>query len=254
MLQIKDLIVEVDDKTILNKFNLNIKAGEVHAIMGPNGIGKSTICKSIIGDSRYKILEGNILFDEKIINNLSTDEIARLGILLVDQYPLEIEGVTNAEMLRAALYARTNENVPIFEFNKRLIELCNDLKIPKDFIHREINVGNSGGEKKKIEILHMWMLKPKFIILDELDSGLDIDSLKVVIDSLKKYYEKYKPAILIITHHLKVLDMIKTDYVHILNDKKITKTGDMTLAKEIEKYGFSNQKGAKIVSEKDNRE
>ena len=248
MLEVKDLVVNVDQKAILKKLNLEIKEGEIHAIMGPNGIGKSTICKTIIGDPNYKVESGEITFNDEKINNLEADEISRLGIYLVNQYPLEIEGVTNAEMLRAAIFSRTNKNVPIFEFNKKLVELCEELEIPKEFIHREINVGNSGGEKKKIELLHMWMLEPKLLILDELDSGLDIDSLKVVVKSLKKYYKKYNPAILIITHHLKVLDMIKPTHVHVLNDRKITQSGDMKLAKEIEEKGFLSQKGAKIVS------
>lgn len=251
MLKIKNLFVKVNNKTILNKFNLDIKKGEIHAIMGPNGTGKSTICKTIIGDPNYKITKGEILFNEKCINNLDADEIARAGIYLVNQSPLEIEGVSNAEMLRAAIYAKTKENVLIFEFNKKLIELCNDLNIPREFIHRDINVGNSGGEKKKIELLHMWMLEPKFIILDELDSGLDIDSLKLVVNSLNKYYQKFKPAILIITHNLKLLNMIKTDYIHILNDGSIIETGDINLALEIEKNGFLNKKRAITVSGQD---
>ncbi len=248
MLEIKNLVVNVDQKSILNKFNLEIKDGEIHALMGPNGIGKSTICKTIIGDPNYKVEEGEIIFNSKKISNLEADEIARLGIYLINQYPLEIEGVTNAEMLRAAIFSKTGKNVSLFEFNKKLIQLCEELEIPKEFIHREINVGNSGGEKKKIELLHMWMLKPKLIILDELDSGLDIDSLKVVVNSLKKYYKKYNPAILIITHHLKVLNKLNPTHVHILNERRITQSGDMKLAKEIEEKGFLSQKGAKTVS------
>lgn len=238
MLEIKDLTVTVDGKTILNNFNLTINNEEVHAIMGHNGVGKSTICKVLIGDNNYKIKSGSITFNKTPINKLDPTTRARMGIYLINQNPIEIEGVSNAMMLRTALSEKTNEYVKIFEFNEELKKLCKELKIPEEFIHRNINEGMSGGERKKMELLHLWILKPKFIILDEIDSGLDIDSLKIVSSSIKSYLKKYQASLLIITHHEQILTSIKPDYVHILNDGKIMLTGDNTLAHKIEINGF----------------
>lgn len=239
MLQIKGLTASVDNKKIIDGLNLEIYDGEVHVLMGPNGVGKSTICKILLKDENYTINSGEIIFNGTKTNDLTTTEVARLGIYLVNQNPIAIEGVTNAEMLRTTLSEITGERVGIFEFNKKLENICNELDIPKSFIHREINVGMSGGERKKNELMHLWMLEPKFIILDELDSGLDVDALKVVSESINKYYEKFKPSILIITHHNKILEYIKPHKVHVLKDGKIIKSGDITLAKEIENSGFT---------------
>lgn len=237
MLNINSLSVKASDKEILNDFNLNMDDNSIHVIMGPNGVGKSTICCAIMGNPNYDVT-GSIIFNDKEITSLSTTERAKLGIFLLNQNPIAIEGVTNAEMLRAALYEKTNERISIFEFNKNMEIICNKLDIPKSFIHRNINEGMSGGERKKNELLHLWMLKPSFIILDELDSGLDVDSLKVVCDSLNEYYKEYKPSILIITHHTQIINYIKPNYVHILLDGKIVKTGDKSLADFIESNGF----------------
>lgn len=239
MLQIKDLSASVDNKKIIDGFNLEINDGEIHVLMGPNGVGKSTICKLLLKDENYVVDSGEIIFNNNNLNNLSTTEVARLGIYLINQNPIAIEGVTNAEMLRTTISEITGKSVGIFEFNKKLENICAELEIPKEFIHREINVGMSGGERKKNELMHLWMLEPKFIILDELDSGLDVDALKVVADSINKYYEKFKPSILIITHHNKILEYIKPDKVHVLNNGKIVKSGDISIALEIEKYGFN---------------
>lgn len=239
MLQIKNLTASVEDKLIIDGLNLEIPDGEIHVLMGPNGVGKSTICKVLLRDDSYVINSGEIIFNDTKINELSTTEAARLGIYLVNQNPIQIEGVTNAEMLRTTISEKTGERVGIFEFNKKLENICDDLDIPRSFIHREINVGMSGGERKKNELMHLWMLEPKFIILDEVDSGLDVDALKVVSDSINKYYEKFKPSILIITHHNKVLEYIKPDKVHVLANGKIVKSGDINLAKEIEISGFN---------------
>ncbi|MBQ6687555.1 MAG: Fe-S cluster assembly ATPase SufC [Bacilli bacterium] len=239
MLQIKNLTASVERKKIINGLDLEINDSEIHVLMGPNGVGKSTICKILLKDENYTISSGVIIFNGTKINDLNTTEVARLGIYLVNQNPIGIEGVTNAEMLRTALSDITGERVGIFEFNKKLENICKELDIPKEFIHREINVGMSGGERKKNELMHLWMLEPKFIILDELDSGLDVDALKVVSESINKYYEKFKPSILIITHHNKILEYIKPHKVHVLKDGKIIKSGDITLAKEIENSGFT---------------
>ena len=176
MLEIKNINVSVADKEIIKDFNLTINDGEIHALMGPNGIGKSSICKTILKDSNYQVISGSIKYNNKELLDMTTTEIAREGIFLLNQSPIAIEGVTNAEMLRSAISEKENKSVNIFEFNKELTTICKKLDIPVAFIHRNINDGMSGGERKKNELMHMWMLKPSFIILDEIDSGLDVDA------------------------------------------------------------------------------
>ena len=238
MLSINSLSVMADNKEILKDFNLNINNGETHCIMGPNGVGKSTICRAILKDPNYLITKGTIKYKGKDLKDLSTTEISRLGIMMIAQNPTAIEGVTNAEMLRLAISEKTGERVDIFEFAKEAKSICEKLHIPQNFLHREINNGMSGGERKKNEMLHVWMLKPSFLILDEVDSGLDVDALKIVANSLKEYQSETNCSILLITHNPKLLDILKPDYIHILKDKKIIKTGDASLAQEIEKTGF----------------
>lgn len=253
MLEIKSLNVTAENKEILKDFNLKINDGEIHVLMGRNGIGKSTICKVLLKDETYEIQNGNILYNNENITNLSTYEMANLGFYLINQNPLAIEGVTTAEMLRASLLAK-GIKTNIFEFSKELESICEKLHLPKEYVHRDINVGMSGGERKKLELIHMWMLKPKFIILDELDSGLDVDALKLVSESLKEYYELYKPSILIVTHHPKILSSLTPDFVHVLDEGKIVKTGDLNLALDIEKNGYSNIDKANLVSGQDKNE
>ena len=238
MLKIENVSVKVEDKEILKNFNLNIEDGRIHVIMGPNGVGKSTICRAILKDPNYEITEGLISYKDKDLTKLQTTDISRLGIMMISQNPIGIEGITNAEMLRAALSERTNSHIDIFAFSKEANKICEELHIPKDFLHRNINDGMSGGERKKNELLHVWMLKPDFLILDEVDSGLDVDSLKIVANSIKKYHEQFKCSILMITHNPKILEILKPDYIHILKNKKIIKTGDYSLVNEIEKEGF----------------
>ena len=240
MLEIKNLSVSVEDKEILRDINLNINDGEIHALLGPNGIGKSTICRTIMSSPNYKITTGAIYFDNNKLNDMDTSSISRLGIQLISQNPIAIEGVTNAEMLRTALSEKENKHIDIFAFNKKMEEICKRLELPKSFIHRNINDGMSGGERKKNELLHIWMLEPKFIILDEIDSGLDVDALKVVATSLKEYQSTHNASILIITHSTKILEILKPDYVHVLDNKQIIKTGDYSLAEIIQNNGFNN--------------
>lgn len=248
MLKIDNLTVKVLDKKILEDFNLEINSQEIHVLMGANGAGKSTISKVIMRNDNYEVEKGRIFYNEKNILEMDTTEVAREGIFLVSQNPIEIEGVTNAEMLRTSLTDSGKNNMNILEFNRKMTMLCEKLNIPKSFIHRDVNFNMSGGEKKKNELLHMWMLEPNFIILDEIDSGLDVDSLKLVANSILEYYQEFKPAILIITHQKSLLEILKPDYVHVLANKKIIKTGNYDLALDIFNNGFS---GASIIEESD---
>ncbi len=253
-LEIKDLYVSINDKVILKGFNLIVNSGEIHVIMGPNGVGKSTLSKVIMGETSYKIESGSILFDDKDITNMTVDERARLGLFLGMQSPLEIEGVTNADFLRNALSNKLGKDFKLFDFIKELEKTTSYLQMDKDMIHRDVNFGFSGGEKKKNEILQMYMLKPQMVILDEVDSGLDVDSLKIVGENVMNYYRKANPGILLITHYQRLLDYIKPDYVHILIDGKIQKSGDFSLVKEIEQKGYdqikkSSKTGTCIIKE-----
>ena len=237
MLEIKNLTVTINNKEILKDFSLNIKSGQIVALMGPNGIGKSTICKVIMGDPNYKVESGSITFNGENLLDMDVVTRARKGIFLVNQNPIEIEGVTNADMLRAALEERTGEISNFFEFNKKVTEICKKINMNPAFIHRGINEGMSGGERKKNELLHLYLLNPKLILLDELDSGLDVDSLKELALSLKDYMNE-EISILIITHHISILEYLKPNEVNILKDGHIVKTGSYELAKEIEESGF----------------
>ncbi|MGE5455493.1 MAG: Fe-S cluster assembly ATPase SufC [Ignavibacteriales bacterium] len=239
-LMIKSLTVEVENKKILKDFSIEINSGEIHAIMGPNGTGKSTLSKVIMGDPNYKIINGDILFDGKSIKDLTVDERARLGIFLGMQMPLEIDGVTNADFLRTALNIKQGNSFSLMPFIKKLDETVEHLKMDKSMIHRGINQGFSGGERKKNEILQMYMLEPLMVVLDEIDSGLDVDSLKIVGKNIMEYYKKNKPGLLVITHYQRLLNYIKPDFVHIIIDGKIVKSGDFNLVKEIEKTGYEN--------------
>ena len=238
MLKVNNLSVSVDDKKLLTDFNIEINDGEVHVLMGPNGAGKSTLCKALFNNPDYVINEGNIIFNGEDITNMDPSEISKLGMYIVNQSPISIEGVSNAEMLRIALEERTGEKVGIFKFNKELEEVCKKLSIPKDFIFRGINEGMSGGERKKNELLHMWMLKPSFIILDEIDSGLDVDAIKLVANNLLEYKKEYNPSILIVTHHERLIEYLHPDYVHIVKNGKVQITGDYNLAIKTLKEGF----------------
>lgn len=241
MLTIKNLSVSVGEKEILKDFNLTVNEKEVHAIMGPNGIGKSTICKTIMGDPNYIVTSGSIIYNDTDLLKLNVSERARLGIYLLNQSPIEIPGVSNAEMLRLRLNENNPTPISIFDFNKKMTSICEKLDIPKSFIHRGINEGMSGGERKKNELLHLWMLEPSLIILDELDSGLDIDSLKTVTNSLNEYLETHpKASILLVTHHEPLLNMLNASNIHIMKDGRIIKSGDLSLAKEIENQGYKN--------------
>lgn len=247
-LSIKKLTVSVEGKIILNNFDLSINSGEIHVLMGPNGIGKSTLTKVIMGDPNYKIESGEIYYNDTLINNLSVDERSRLGIFLGMQLPLEIEGVTNADFLRTARSIREKEKFKLYEFIKELDKATKDLEMDSSMIHRGINQGFSGGERKKNEILQMYILKPTLVMLDEIDSGLDVDSLKIVGKSIYNYFKEYNPGMLLITHYKRLLKYIKPTHVHVIKDGHIVKTGDYSLVDEIEKEGFNETKIRNKVS------
>lgn len=242
MMKIDKLNVKIKDTdlVILNDFSLDIKPGEIHAIMGPNGAGKSTLSKTIMGHYKYEISSGNIFFYGDDISNLEVNERAKRGIFFCMQDPTVIEGVSNSEFLRTARGECTGEKVNLYTFIKDMESAMKKVELDSSMLHRSLNHGFSGGEKKKNEILQMLFLKPKFIILDELDSGLDVDSLRIVCENINEYLkENNDVSVLIITHYTRVLEYIKPDYVHILSDGKIKKTGSYELAFEIEKNGYS---------------
>lgn len=238
ILKIENLTVEVAGKTILKDFNLEIKSGEIHAIMGPNGTGKSTLTKVIMGDPNYKIVKGKIIYNGKVINKMPVNERAKLGIFLGMQMPLAIEGVTNADFLRSALRTKEGDKFKLLSFIKEVDSLTKKLHMNSDMIHRGINDGFSGGERKKNEILQMRILKPDVILLDEIDSGLDVDSLKLVGENVMEYYNEKKPAILLVTHYQRLLDYIEPDFIHIMKDGNIVLNGDKNLALKIEDEGY----------------
>ena len=241
MLKINNLHAKIEDKKILNGVNLNIKAGEIHAIMGPNGSGKSTLASVIAGKEDYEITKGEMLFNDNSIDELSAEERAHKGIFMSFQYPIEIPGVTITNFIKTAINetrkARGEKDMPASQMLKLLREKCSMLGIDRKFLSRSINDGFSGGEKKRNEIFQMAMVEPTLAILDETDSGLDIDALKIVASGVNKLKKKDN-AVVIITHYQRLLDYIIPDYVHVLFDGKIVKSGKKDLAVELEKKGY----------------
>ena len=240
MLEIKNLHLEVENKEILKGVSLKIEKNEIVAVMGPNGSGKTSLSYAIMGHPNYKITKGEILFNGKKINELDPSERAKLGIFLSFQYPVEISGVTVSNFLRAALKNVKNKIYSLIEYKKLLIKHMNLLNIDSSFKDRYLNEGFSGGEKKRFETLQMSILEPKLAVIDEVDSGLDIDSLNIVADNIKKIQKKNKMGILIITHYDRILEYIKPDKVLIFDKGKIIKIGDKKLVKEIESKGYKD--------------
>lgn len=235
-----EVVTQNQEKEILKDFSMVISPGEIHAIMGPNGTGKSTLSKVIMGNNNYQVTRGDILYNGKSLLPLTVDERSRLGIFLAMQSPISIEGITNSEFLRTALNTRKEQPIGIYQFMKEMEQGMQELKMDSNMMHRAINKDFSGGERKKNEILQLKILKPELIILDELDSGLDVDSLRIVCENILEYQkENPNSSILIITHYTKILDYLVPNYVHVMKDGKIQQTGPASLAKKIEKKGFN---------------
>ena len=239
LLSIRNLKVSVDEQEILKGLDLEIDKGEIHVIMGPNGGGKSTLAYTLMGHPEYSITNGTVEFEGEVVNDMKADERARKGIFLSFQYPEEIPGVTVEDFLRTAKTSVTGRPQGIMAFRRLLKEKMDLLEIKDEYASRYLNVGFSGGEKKKNEILQMSILEPKLAILDETDSGLDVDAIKIVAEGVKRIKDETR-SILVITHYNKLLDFLEPDYVHILIDGKIVKTGGIELAKEIDEEGYEN--------------
>ncbi|MGC8256531.1 Fe-S cluster assembly ATPase SufC [Leuconostoc mesenteroides] len=239
-LKVEDLHVSVEGKEILKGVNLVVNTGEIHAIMGPNGTGKSTLSQTIMGHPAYEVTEGQIYMDDQDLADMSVDQRARAGLFLAMQYPSEIQGVTNAEFMRAAINARRAEDdqISIMSFIEKLDEKREFLSMSEEMAERYLNEGFSGGEKKRNEILQMMMIEPKIAILDEIDSGLDIDALKVVSRGVNEMRSS-EFGTLMITHYQRLLDYIVPDFVHVMMGGKIVKTGGADLAKKLESEGYA---------------
>ncbi|MDA9276821.1 Fe-S cluster assembly ATPase SufC [Flavobacteriaceae bacterium] len=241
MLQIKDVYASVEEKDILKGISLSVNAGEVHAIMGPNGAGKSTLASIIAGKEEFELTKGHITIDGEDITELDAEERAHKGIFLSFQYPIEIPGVSVTNFIKTAINenrkAKGLKDMPASEMLKKIKEKADLLEIDRKFLSRSLNVGFSGGEKKRNEIFQMAMLEPKLAILDETDSGLDIDALKVVANGVNKLKNKDN-AVIVITHYQRLLDYIVPDFVHVIMDGKIVKSGTKQLAYELEEKGY----------------
>ncbi|WP_394221154.1 Fe-S cluster assembly ATPase SufC [Alteromonas gracilis] len=242
MLSIKNLHASVEEKNIIKGLNLEVKPGEVHAIMGPNGAGKSTLGYVLSGRDGYEVNEGEATLNGKDLLELEVEERAREGLFLAFQYPVEIPGVSNMEFMKESVNAmreqRGEKPLTAAEFLKKAKEACKQVQLPLDFLKRGVNEGFSGGEKKRNEIMQMILLEPKLCILDESDSGLDVDALQVVADGVNSQRDGER-SFIVVTHYQRLLDYIKPDFVHILADGKIVKSGDASLALEVEKSGYA---------------
>jgi len=252
LLEIKNLHVEIDGKKILNGLDLAVNAGEVHAIMGPNGSGKSTLAHVLAGKPDYEVTEGEVLFEGADVLAMAPDERAAKGVFLAFQYPVEIPGVATMTFLRTALNAqrkkRGEAELTTPEFMKRVREQAGKLSINMEMLRRGVNVGFSGGEKKRNEILQMALLKPKLAVLDETDSGLDIDALKIVADGVNRLRSPVRASI-VITHYQRLLDYIVPDIVHVLSKGRIVKTGGKELAQELEASGYAQFQETPVAAE-----
>lgn len=237
-LQIKNLHVSVEEKEILKGIDLTIQSGETHALMGPNGNGKSTLLAAIMGNPKFTVTKGEILLDGEDVLAMEVDERSRAGLFLGMQYPSEISGVTNSDFLRAAINARREKPMPLFSFIKEMERTIKEMDMKEDLAHRFLNEGFSGGEKKRNEIVQLKMLKPKLAMLDEIDSGLDVDALKLVADEVKKLQQKEDMGLLVVSHYERFYDLLEPTHAHVLVDGKIVVSGDAQLTKRIDTEGY----------------
>lgn len=239
LLEVQNLNAGLEDgKQILNDLNIKIDAGEIHVLMGPNGAGKSSLGNTLMGNPVYNVTSGKILFKNQDITEEKTDKRAKLGMFMSFQQPLEVPGISLESFIRASIQQKTGEHVKLFQFQKELKACMELLNMNPDYAKRDLNVGFSGGERKKSEILQLLMLKPDFAILDETDSGLDVDAVRVVSKGIEEYRKTVGGSLLIITHNAKILESLKVDYTHILVKGHITHTGDGSLVEQINKEGF----------------
>ncbi len=238
ILEIKDLHVSVGEKEILKGLDLTVKEGEIHAIMGPNGNGKSTLLQSIMGHPAYTVTSGEIVFNGEDVLKMSVDERSRKGLFLAMQYPKEINGVTNSDFLRAAINARLEKNISLFKFIKEMESNVSALKMKEDLAHRFVNDGFSGGEKKRNEILQMMMLKPSIAMLDEIDSGLDVDAIKLVSDAINKLKEESNLGLMVVSHYERFFTLVKPTHSHVIVDGRIVVEGDDELVYKIDSDGY----------------
>ncbi len=239
LLEVQNLNAGLEDgKQILNDLNIKIDAGEIHVLMGPNGAGKSSLGNTLMGNPVYNVTSGKILFKDQDITEEKTDKRAKLGMFMSFQQPLEVPGISLESFIRASIQQKTGEHVKLFHFQKELKACMELLNMNPDYAKRDLNVGFSGGERKKSEILQLLMLKPDFAILDETDSGLDVDAVRVVSKGIEEYRKTVGGSLLIITHNAKILESLKVDYTHILVKGHITHTGDGSLVEQINKEGF----------------
>ena len=238
LLQVKDLTARVEETELLHGVSLDIGAGETHVLMGPNGAGKSTLGYTLMGSPAYKVTGGSIRFDGEDITELSADKRARMGMFLSFQTPLEVPGLSLEAFIRSAIRQKTGKPIKIFQFQKELEATMKLLNMDESFAERDLNVGLSGGEKKKAEILQLLMLRPKFAILDETDSGLDVDAVRTVSAGIEEYQKKRDGALLIITHSTRILESLRVDYPHVLVKGRLVKTGGPELVDAINAHGF----------------
>ncbi len=237
-LKIEDLHVNAEDKEILKGVDLVVNEGEVHALMGPNGNGKSTLLAAVMGDPRYTVTQGSIYYDDVDILKLPVNERSKAGIFLGMQYPQEISGVTNSDFLRAAINVRREKPVSLFEFIKSMEKITSELEMSEDLAHRFLNEGFSGGEKKRNEIVQLEMLKPSLAMLDEIDSGLDVDAIKIVADALNRIKEENGMAMIIVSHYERFLELLKPSFTHVLVNGRIALSGDEKLYEKIDSDGY----------------
>lgn len=238
LLTINNLTTSADDKTILCDLNLKINSGETHVLMGPNGAGKSTLGNVILGNPQYTVDKGSIIWEDEDITTLRTDERAKKGMFMSFQSPIEIPGISISQFIRTAMEANSTQKIRFKDFRAKMNEAIKTLNINPNWINRELNVGFSGGERKKIEMLQLLMLQPKFAILDETDSGLDVDAVKTVSQGIEAFQKEDNHSLLIITHNSKILQYLDIDYVHIIVNGTIIKTGDASLIKLINEQGY----------------